>query len=61
MEEKLESKGMGRHIQMQDTEAVNFSDPIPQRLVLEGKNMAEQARKSGRVVGTGWNIIGNPF
>jgi len=55
-------KGMGLFKHMEDKKATNFSDPIPEKMLLEGNNMAQQARKSGRVVGhKGWNIVGDPY
>jgi len=59
--EKAENNGFGRHFQIKDKKATNFSDPIPDKLVLSGNNMAQQARKAGKVFGKGWNIIGDLY
>ncbi len=54
-------KGAGMHLQMLDEKAVNFSDPIPQKMVLPGATMADQAKKVGNVVGENYNLVGKSF
>ena len=58
---KATADGFGQHIQIKDQKAINFSDPAANNTVLPGNTMAEQARKAGKIVGKGYNIIGNPY
>ncbi len=54
-------KGIGQHFHIKDKKAVNFSDPIPEKMVLEGNTMGQQARKADKVVGEDFNIVGKRF
>jgi len=58
--EKAEA-GMGLHQQTSDKKASNSSDPIPMKMVLAGNNMAQQARKAGKVIGGRGNNVGKPY